>query len=126
LNKCLAIATEKGNIQNYLARTADGEIIAFYCLLADEKFVYSLLGGSTPKGKEMAAFYLLTDAAIRDHAGPSPTPRIFRFEGSDIPGIAFFNAQFGADLTHYPYLVSNRLPWPLKWAKPSRHRPLTR
>ena len=152
LDKCMQLASERGNTSTYMARTPDGEIVAFYLLLADNKFVYSLLGGSTPKGKEMAAFYLLTDAAIRDHATrpltPSPaipdpsiagrpaTPidphppitghRIFRFEGSDVPGIAFFDAQFGGDLTHYPYLLANQLPWPLKYAKPSRFQTPTR
>jgi hypothetical protein len=60
------------------------------------------------------AFDLLTDAAIKDPAG---TNRIFRFEGSDKKGIAFFTSQFNTGRMHYHHLKLNRLPWPLKLLK---------
>ncbi|HRN54956.1 MAG TPA: hypothetical protein PLL71_00815, partial [Agriterribacter sp.] len=87
---------------------------AFYIVLYDNNFVYSLVGGSTAKGKTMGAFYLLTDTAIQDHAGENKT---FRFEGSDIPGIAFFNRQFGPTPVYYQHLRMNRLPFPVKFFK---------
>ena len=80
----------------------------------DEKYVYSLIGGSTKEGKEWGAFYLLTDAAIQSFAN---TNKIFRFEGSDKEGIAFFNQQFGSYPVSYPHIKMNKLHWPLKWLK---------
>lgn len=111
---CAQSAFNRGNAATYLAKWPDGEIGGFYLVLRDNKFVYSILGGSTRKGKEMGAFYLLTDAAIKDHAGSG---RVFRFEGSDIPGIAFFNAQFGSTPVHYPHLIMNNLPFPFNLLK---------
>ncbi|HRQ50472.1 MAG TPA: hypothetical protein PLR74_08050 [Agriterribacter sp.] len=83
-------------------------------MLYDNNFVYSLVGGSTAKGKTMGAFYLLTDTAIQDHAGTNKT---FRFEGSDISGIAFFNRQFGSTPVYYWHVRMNRLPFPVKFFK---------
>jgi len=114
LTTCANLAITTGNASTYLARWPDNSIGAFYLVLSDTRFVYSLLGGSTPKGKENGAFYALTDAVIRDHASSN---RIFRFEGSDIPGIAFFNAQFGPTPVHYPSLLRNNLPFPVNLFK---------
>jgi hypothetical protein len=104
----------EGHVKTYIARLPGGEVMAVYLLLVDRKFVYSLIGGSSEKGKKAGSFYLLTDAVIRDHAD---SDRIFRFEGSDIPGIAFFNAQFGAAAISYPRLIVNKLPFPLNILK---------
>jgi len=114
LTICANLAIKTGNASTYLARWPDNSIGAFYLVLSDDRFVYSLLGGSTPKGKENGAFYALTDAVIRDHASSN---RIFRFEGSDIPGIAFFNAQFGPTPVQYPSLIMNNLPFPVNLFK---------
>lgn len=114
LTKCADKAIKTGNAKTYFARWPNGEIAAFYLVFSDDRFVYSVLGGSTKRGKETGAFYLLTDAALQDHAG---TERVFRFEGSDIEGIAFFDAQFGAVRTAYPHLVLNNLPDLFKWLK---------
>jgi len=114
LTSCADKAFNMGHAQTYLAIWPDGGIAAFYLVLSDKKFVYSTLGGSTPKGKEEGAFYLLTDAAIKDHAA---THRVFRFEGSDIPGIASFDASFGSTPVHYPHLLMNDLPFPIHLLK---------
>ncbi len=112
---CADAAFNKGHARTYLALWPDnGGIAAFYLVMSDRKFVYSTLGGSTPKGKEAGAFYLLTDAAIKDHAG---TPRVFRFEGSDIPGIASFDSSFGSRTVNYPHLLMNHLPFPINLLK---------
>jgi hypothetical protein len=110
LTNCL----QKENFITYKAKTGTGEVVAFYLLLTDTRWVYSLLGGSSPKGKEMGAFYFLTDIAINNLAGNG---KVFRFEGSDIPGIAFFNQQFGPRATNYLHLKKNNLPWPLRLLK---------
>jgi hypothetical protein len=114
LTACAGTALSNGNAFTYLARWPDNSIGAFYLVLADDRFVYSLLGGSTPQGKEKGAFYGLTDAVIRDYAG---SPRTFRFEGSDIPGIAFFDTQFSPSPAHYTSLVMNNLPFPINLFK---------
>lgn len=117
LLNCCNIAAEKHLLHAYTACTPEGEVVAYYLVLHDTRFVYSLIGGSTVKGKTMGAFYLLTDAAIHDHAGSG---RVFRFEGSDLPGIAFFNQQFGATPIWYEHLIRNRLPFPLCYFKPHK------
>ncbi|WP_152268997.1 hypothetical protein [Agriterribacter humi] len=111
---CCNTAGKKHHLKTYTAHTSGGEAIAFYIVLYDNNFVYSLVGGSTSKGKAMGAFYLLTDAAIQDHAD---TGKIFRFEGSDVPGIAFFNRQFGPAEAFYLHLKMNRLPFPVNILK---------
>lgn len=105
---------DKSNYQTYIARTKSNEVVGFYLLYTDKKFVYSILGGSTEKGKSIGAFYALTDAAIQDVAG---SQKIFRFEGSDLPGIAFFNLQFGSYPTEYLHLKRNNLPKLIRWLK---------
>ncbi len=111
---CANICFEKTLAKTYLAKLPDGEVVAAYLVLVDKKFVYSLIGGSSERGKQTGSFYLLTDAAIKDHAD---TKRIFRFEGSDIEGIASFNAQFGVKLVNYLHLIRNKLPFPVNLLK---------
>jgi hypothetical protein len=114
LANCTGIAMENQLADTYLARSANGETLAYYIILQDEHFIYSLLGGSSMEGKKLGAFYLLTDAIIRDHAG---TKKIFRFEGSDIPGISFFDTLFGPEKISYQHLVMNKLPFPFRLFK---------
>jgi hypothetical protein len=100
--------------ETYLAKSLSGETLAYYMILKDERYIYSLLGGSTKEGKMKGAFYMLTDAIIRDHAG---TNKIFRFEGSDIPGISFFDNLFGPERISYQHLVMNNLPFLIRLFK---------
>jgi hypothetical protein len=101
------------NYRTYSVKKED-TLLAFYLVLVDEKNVYSLLGGSTTEGKKYGAFYLATTTAIKDFAA---TGKTFRFEGSDIEGIAFFNLQFSAYPISYYRLKINNLPWPLRHFK---------
>ncbi len=111
---CLNIACQDKLAETYLAKSISGEILAYYIILQDEKFIYSLLGGSTSQGKKLGAFYLLTDAIIQDHAGSN---KIFRFEGSDIPGVSFFDALFGPEKISYQHMIKNNLPFPFRFFK---------
>jgi hypothetical protein len=97
-----------------LAAYKEGELLGMYALLYDQRAVYSVLGGSSAKGKELGTFHLLTDYAIRHFAG---SPRTFRFEGSDFPGIADFNKQFAPAVVHYTHLYISRMPLLLRWLK---------
>lgn len=101
------------NYQAYLVKNKN-EIVAFYLVLIDKRNVYSLIGGSTKEGKQTGAFYMATDAAITEF---SNSDKIFRFEGSDKKGIAFFNSQFGSFETEYLRIKMNNLPWPLNYFK---------
>lgn len=114
LAACCTIAFDKGLATIYTAISPAGETQAFYLVLHDKQYAYSLIGGSTANGKETGAFYLLTDAAIKQAAQHN---HIFRFEGSDIPGIAFFNRQFASVVTHYSHIKRNALPFWAKWLK---------
>ncbi len=102
------------HIQCYRAISPEGEILAVYLLFSDSRYIYSVLGGSTGKGKALGAFYLLTDAALKNNCNMK---KDFLFEGSDLQGIAFFDRQFGAFEVCFPHLMQNRLPWPLKLFK---------
>jgi hypothetical protein len=114
LTRCVDMAVTMGMADTYLAKSLSGDTLAYYIILRDERFIYSLLGGSTAEGKKTGAFYLLTDAIIRDHAG---TKKIFRFEGSDIPGISFFNTLFGPEKIGYSHIKLNKLPFPFRFFK---------
>lgn len=111
---CISFAYKNKLAETYIASSLSGETLAYYIILRDEKFIYSLLGGSTSMGKKMGAFYLLTDTIIKEHAGSDKT---FRFEGSDIPGISFFDALFGPEKATYQHIVMNNLPFPFKFFK---------
>ncbi len=114
LTDCSAMAFENNLAETYLAKSSSGETLAYYMILKDDHYIYSLLGGSTKEGKLKGAFYLLTDAIIRDHAESN---RIFRFEGSDIPGISFFDNLFGPERISYQHLVMNKLPFLIRFFK---------
>jgi hypothetical protein len=94
-----------------LAAKQNNRLLGMYLLLQDEHYVYSVIGGSSAEGKENGAFYMLTDYAIKCVCG---SDRLFRFEGSDLPGIAHFNQQFGAKPFYYNHLKINRLPFLLQ------------
>ncbi len=106
-------ALQKGYASAYTAML-EGELAGCYLVLHDSRYAYSLMGGSTATGKASGAFYLLTDHAIRM---AMESNRSFRFEGSDMPGVAFFNQQFGPKEIRYLHLQKNNLPYPLRWLK---------
>jgi hypothetical protein len=114
LKGVIEVANKKGKVQTYAAIAASGNMEAVYLVLSDQRCVYSLLGGSTEEGKKCGAFYLLTHTAIIKNC---EAKRIFRFEGSDIQGIALFNHQFGAIPTCYYHVQRNKILWPFKYLK---------
>lgn len=113
LTKACTQAKVKGHAQFYTA-LLDNKVLAVYIVLKDERYVYSLAGGSIKEGKELGAFYTLTDEVIQDAVLEHCS---FRFEGSDISGIEFFNSQFGAEIKHYIHLRLNKLPFAIKLLK---------
>lgn len=82
----------------HLRATVDGQLVGVYFLLYSDRYIHSVAGCASALGKELGAFYALTDYAL---AFGSTRNRIFRFEGSDHSGIASFNRQFGAETVPY-------------------------
>jgi hypothetical protein len=73
-----------------------------------------MLASNNEEGRNQAASHQLIDAVIREYAGKEYW---LDFEGSDVPGIAFFFEGFGAQPEYYYYLRENRLPWWSRWMK---------
>jgi lipid II:glycine glycyltransferase (peptidoglycan interpeptide bridge formation enzyme) len=90
------------------------ELLASAIFFFSHNRAYYILVGNHPDGKTIGASHLLIDAFIKDHAGKD---MLLDFEGSDIPGLAFFYSSFGAVEIVYPQLKINRLPFFLRWLK---------
>lgn len=87
------------------------EALAHAVLLLDEGRLYNLLSVNTAAGRKLNANHFLYDRLIQDFSGKKYT---LDFEGSDIPGIAFFYKHFGAENIPYQRIHINNLPWPLR------------
>lgn len=92
----------------------NGEALAHTVLLLDEGRLYNLLSVNTTAGRKLNANHFLYDRLIQEFSGKDFT---LDFEGSDIPGIAFFYKHFGADNIQYHRIHINNLPWPLRKLK---------
>jgi hypothetical protein len=89
-------------------------LLATGLLLRDHKRLYLLQSGTLLKGRDVEANHFLLDQFIREFAGSG---MILDFEGSDIPGIAHFYANFGSTQQPYFFYRHNRLPWPARLLK---------
>ncbi len=98
----------------YTAAGSSGQLYAFIILGRDKHNLYLMMGGSDDEGKKRGAYYGLVNYIIEKYAASGKT---LRFEGSDKPGIAFFNRQFGAEAHLYPQIKINRLPLLVKFLK---------
>ncbi|WP_018629257.1 GNAT family N-acetyltransferase [Niabella aurantiaca] len=112
--QCAEQGRALGMAETYSVKFPDGSVAAFYLMFRDQRAIYSVLGGSTDAGKKHGAFYFMIDAIIKEYAG---TGKTFRFEGSDVPGIAFFDAQFGSRKVSYSRILMNDLPALLRLLK---------
>ena len=111
-------------IYNYLHRrqqsntygilSKKGELIASCVFVYSHNRAYYILVGNHPDGRTIGASHMLVDAFIKDNAQKK---LLLDFEGSDIPGLAFFYSSFGAQEENYAAIRLNRLPWYLKWLK---------
>ena len=94
--------------------SAAGVLLASGIFFKSEKRIYYILAGNNPEGRAVGASHLVLDAVIQKYAGQHLK---LDFEGSDIPGIAFFFEGFGALKENYFYIHNNKLPWWCKWMK---------
>ena len=76
--------------------------------------IYYMFASNNEEGRNKGASHQLIDAIIKEYAGKDYW---LDFEGSDVPGIAFFFEGFGAQPEDYYYLRENRLPWWCRWMK---------
>ena len=96
----------KNKATNYGIYLKD-ELLASGAFLFSHNRAYYILAGNKNKGRTLGASQLVIDAFIKQHAGKNIE---LDFEGSNIPGIAFFFKGFGARIEEYPGLKYNRLP----------------
>lgn len=82
--------------------------------LKDKNRLYLMMSVSTGEGRKKEANHFLIDRLIHEFSG---SPLLLDFEGSEVPGIAFFYRKFGAVLQPYYFYRWNRLPWPLRILK---------
>ena len=92
----------------------DGEWIAGVILLQDRHRLYNAVSCLKPDGKKQGANYFLYDQVIRTFSGKN---LLLDFEGSDIPGIAYFYEKFGGDKEWYPFIRYNQLPRIIRYLK---------
>jgi hypothetical protein len=97
------------------AAVSSGQLCATALLIRDSSRLYLLQSTTPPAGRKLEANHFLIDQIIREYAG---TGLVLDFEGSDLPGIAYFYTNFGAIRQPYFFHRHNRLPWPWRLLKP--------
>ncbi len=107
---------KKGNAFSYGIYSDNNTLMAAAVFFISANRIYYMLAANNEEGRKNSASHQLIDAVIREYAGKNYW---LDFEGSDIPGIAFFFEGFGAQPEEYYYLSVNRLPWWCAWVKKS-------
>lgn len=93
----------------------DGEnMMACALLLKDDNRLYNIASSIFTEGKRKLANYFLYDAIIKEFSGHKLS---LDFEGSDIPGIAYFYKKWANENQQYPFLKWNQLPKAIQWIK---------
>jgi len=115
LLKTCTVLQEKSALLIREVSDDNGDLLATTLCLKDKRRIYLLLPVTTAKGRTVRANHFLLDNLIKEF---SSRPYIFDFEGSDIPGIARFYKSFSAVNQPYFFYRWNKLPWPIRLAKP--------
>ena len=90
------------------------ELMGTLAVAMDEPYCFYLHGAASPKGKELYVTEFLLDHFFREHSGQ---PVVFDFEGSMIPGIAYYYQSFGALESLYLQVQGNQIPLLWRWGK---------
>jgi hypothetical protein len=93
-----------------LAWMQEGRTVAGALFFRSPGRTYYIAAWSGPEGRRCSAAARLLDAVIQEYAGQDG---VLDFEGSDLPGPAFFFEGFGATKTTYRLLQRRR--FPLLW-----------
>ena len=114
LKQLTSVSLSQGFGSIYGAYSANNQLTgAAFFLKSGNRYIY-LSSCSTEEGKKNNSMFSIIDTFIANHANE---PAILDFEGSNIPGIAYFFGCFGAKPETYLHLKSNRLPWFVKLFK---------
>jgi|SRR5688572_7156102 len=105
---------KEGRAMTYGIVSEKKELLASCIFFFSKNRAYYILVGNPPGGKDMGASHALIDAFIQNNARKD---MVLDFEGSDIPGLAFFYSSFGAVEEKYSAIRLNKLPFYLKWVK---------
>lgn len=112
------ICTHYFNLNRLFVRevwsTDENTMLACVVLLKDENRLYNIASSIFPEGKKMLANYFLYDNIIKEFAEENI---ILDFEGSDVPGIAYFYKNWASANQQYPFIKWNLLPAPIKLIK---------
>ncbi|TYZ07078.1 GNAT family N-acetyltransferase [Hymenobacter lutimineralis] len=116
LRRLIIALRQRNLLEVYEARQpGTGALLAGALFVRYRQRLIYLFAAASAEGKKAAAPLVLLDAAIRRHAG---TPGlILDFEGSMIPSIARFFANFGATPVCYAALSFTQRPWYLQWMR---------
>lgn len=74
--------------------------------LINNSKIYYLIGAPTIEGRKKNIIYFLIDQLIQKYANSS---YFLDFEGSEIPGVAYFYEGFGAEIEYYYHFQSKKL-----------------
>lgn len=89
-----------------------GEVVFSAIILKDAFRYYYLVSGARPQYRHLYPTYFFMDWFLQQHAGEKG--RIFDFEGSDIPSVAFYFQRYGPETEHYYTYYRNNYFFPLK------------
>jgi hypothetical protein len=102
---------DKGRLLVRAATDEGGQPLALAVLPTIAGRMHLLQSTTLPLGRQAEANHFLLDSLVREMAD---SRRILDFEGSDLPGIAHFYANFGARDQPYFFYRYNGLPWPFR------------
>jgi len=111
---CVNLAENKRVLIRQVYHAETNELLAMVLLLRDKKRLYNMASSLLPAGKKLLANYYFYNEIIREFA---ETPLVLDFEGSDVPGIAYFYGKFTSTNEQYPFIRYNRLPAPIRFLK---------
>ncbi|MGQ9846299.1 MAG: hypothetical protein ACUVQP_02195 [Bacteroidales bacterium] len=100
--------------QSYSVYDDKKQLLSTAYFIFSHNKVYYLFAANSQIGKEKRAMFFLLDEFIRNY---SEKNLILDFEGSMIPGLARYYEGFGAIACKYQQIISNRLPYLLRWIK---------
>lgn len=111
---CAKLWAENRLVVRSVYSTDNNELLAQVLLLKDKNRLYNIIPCVTEQGKQLLANYYLYNELIKEFTQQS---LLLDFEGSDIPGVAFFYEKFAQDNQTYPFVKFNRLPFPFRLFK---------
>lgn len=100
--------------QSYCVYDKRKRLISVAYFIFSHNKIYYLFAANSTVGKEKRAMFFLMDEFIRKYSEKNV---ILDFEGSMIPGLARYYEGFGAVAGKYQQIISNQLPFYIRWIK---------